>query len=192
VTATPISGRGSPVSDPSSPSCRSMTTWSWKSSLRASSRRPPLLQGPRLLRRLWLLLRHVRPLHHARPLHRRHLSWVPLPPGRAGVGDRGGRRRRAGGRGGGRGGVTQTPAGGQALVGPHGGHHGLRSTTHGQGASLCGPSTLLEVRLAHRQPCSLVLHLPASPLRLRGLDPPAPLLGLRDGTRRPWLARSTP
>jgi hypothetical protein len=73
-----------------------------------------------------------------------------------------------------------------------GGHHGLLFTTCGQGASLCGPTTLPVVSLVHQWPYSLALHLLASPLRLRGLHPPAPHLGLPAGTRRSWLARSAP
>jgi len=81
VTATPTTGCGSPASGPSPPSCRSVTTLSWRSLLRASSLGPPPPRGPRPPRLLSLpLLRPVQPRHHSR-----HFS-VLFPPGRAGVG----------------------------------------------------------------------------------------------------------
>ena len=106
VTATPTFGRGSPGNGPSPPFYRSVTTLSRRSSLRASSQGPHPRRGPRLPRLPLPLL-----LHCVRPLRRYRLFFVLLPPGRAGVGGRGGRRRRGGGRGAGPGlGSNSAPA----------------------------------------------------------------------------------
>jgi hypothetical protein len=173
ATATPTSGRGSHGRGLSPPSCRSVTTLSWRS-LRASSQGPPPLQGPPRLH-LLLLHRRVRLLH---PHHCR-LFWVLSPPGQAGVGGCGKKKGRGGGRGGGPGG------GGLAVVATRllsrrGVLPGPPSTTPDPGASPCGPSRLLVGSLARRPPCLLGL-LQGSTQRPRGAHLPALHLGRSAG-----------
>ena len=120
MTDTPTSGRGSPGSGPSPPSCRSVTTLPWRSLLRASSLGP---QGPRPRLLSLPLLRPVLPRHHSR-----HFLAL-FPPGQAGV--------------------EGAVAAAVAVVGDveqvvgaiqrrhlHGVQPGHPSTTHGQGVSM--------------------------------------------------------
>ena len=146
VTATPTSGRGSPGSGPSPPSCRSVTTLSWRSLLRAYSLGPPPLRGPRPPPRLLSLpLRPVPPPHHSR------LFLVPFPPGRAGVGGVGAAAVVVVGD------VEQVVGATRRRRHLHGVHPGHPTTTHGQGASLSGRSRFPVASLARRRPCSRVL-----------------------------------
>jgi hypothetical protein len=95
LAATRLCGHSSRTSSRHPPSCRSVMPLPWRSSPGATTHLPRPHLRP--------LLVHLSLPHHRLPPRRRPLSFVLLPPGRAGWGGRGGRRGCRGRSGGGRG-----------------------------------------------------------------------------------------